>query len=431
MRKDPTMYSDLNELKVRAASLANLKDYRAAIKLFREILDAASDEFETWKNLSTALLQTGEFDAAIEAAEKSIEKARTNSQYYEEAPVERIIQLALVNLVAAYGQKGEYNKAISRTKKALAQYPKNERLWNNLASFQFDKGIYQEALDSVEMALNIMSDYQIAYSLKGQILLALNQDKEAVAILAEVLEKNPYDINANGAMLGYYARKGDSVKSQKYQKQLMALLGRKEYAELERRFSKMLQSGKNKTGTGLATKAALAMGGGRFTSAVDLYERYLKACPEDTDSLVAYGHCLYELGERLKAKKVFEKVIQIDDGYAEVYQNLSRYYLDTQGESKQEAIRLASKAIELNSELDMAWTNRAAAHFQLKNFAQAHQDIKHALKLNPNNAIAWANYGMFRYQEDNSAEAINAFEEAIKHDPGLQGVLSPFLEDLR
>ena len=350
-------YFNFIELARRAISLANLGDHKEAIIIYEKILHYMSYEFETWKNLSTSLLQVGKFDDAIKCAKRAIKESSNYIGRLPQKTIEDINQMAEVNIIGAYKQKGEYYKAIDRGETALKKYTANERLLNNLASAQMAVKEYKKALMNLEKALKINPSYEHAKCMKGQIQYIMGHHQKAIKILKEVVESNPYNIYANIALSFAYKEIHKNDEYLKYENVAESLLTQKQYVEWKTYIEVSMKGVTTKEL--VHYKASLEMNLRNFHKAVELWSSIIEDYSEDVCTLNAYGYSLYEIGRHNDAIIQFQKIISIDKNFDEAYLNISRYYLDAKHVNIEKAIYYSTKAIELNPNLDMAWNNRA------------------------------------------------------------------------
>ena len=134
-----------------------------SVTLWRDCIAKAPAKARPYSNLSTALLQKGEYQKAEEAAEKAI---RIGVKGYEEYWV------AASNIVASLSRKGEYEKAVARGEQLLKDAPAHAKK-NSYPAFLYNLG--RAYLDK--------SDFQTAYDyfLKGYKICFRNDLPESTS----------------------------------------------------------------------------------------------------------------------------------------------------------------------------------------------------------------------------------------------------------
>ncbi|NEN75915.1 hypothetical protein F9B74_06185 [Pelistega sp. NLN82] len=110
------------------------------------------------------LIHAGKYDIAL----REIDKFTINHQYTDGTDVQLLFLKA-----RAYAAKGDINKAITIYNEMTFNYPELAEPWNNKAALQMKLGSFDEALESLKMALAIRPNYTIANQNIGLIYTAL------------------------------------------------------------------------------------------------------------------------------------------------------------------------------------------------------------------------------------------------------------------
>ncbi|MCG7852104.1 MAG: tetratricopeptide repeat protein, partial [Methanosarcinaceae archaeon] len=152
-----------------------------------------------------------------------------------------------------------------------------------------------------------------------------------------------------------------------------------------------------------------------------------------SENLEAYDY--YLLGEHLrtqrtpeslwKAKTMFEKAIEADPGFAKAYTGLARCYgvLALYAnlrpvEAYPPAVKLAYKALELDSLLSDAYTVIGVTDlFYYFDFAAAERNYRRALKLAPNNPEVYKYFAELSFFKGKFSEAVEWDQRAMAIDP--------------
>jgi len=93
---------------------AQRKDWAEAARCWRKAVARLSREEETWYNLGDALLQSGDYRAAINALKKSLRLGNTKPEW------------ALYDLASSYNQLGDFRRAEAYCEQVLSRDPNDE-----------------------------------------------------------------------------------------------------------------------------------------------------------------------------------------------------------------------------------------------------------------------------------------------------------------
>lgn len=83
----------------------------------------------------------------------------------------------------------------------------------------------------------------------------------------------------------------------------------------------------------------------------------------------------------------------------------------------QEAAELYTQAIQLDPKNHVLYSNRSAAHVQMKKYEEALADAEETIKLNPTWSKGYSRKGAALAFQQRHEEAVKAYEEALKLDP--------------
>jgi tetratricopeptide (TPR) repeat protein len=124
---------------------------------------------------------------------------------------------------------------------------------------------------------------------------------------------------------------------------------------------------------------------------------------------------LFDLGRYEEVLEALDKAIELNPNDAlawtnrgKVLRNLGRY---------NEALEALDKAIELNPNDALAWNNRGAALHNLGRYDETLEAYDKAIELNPNYALARTNRGAILHSLGRYDEALESFDKAIELDP--------------
>ena len=141
----------------------------------------------------------------------------------------------------------------------------------------------------------------------------------------------------------------------------------------------------------------------------------------DANNAAAYlvhGVASRKLGDYSRALEDIGKALRINPKFAEAYCQRAFVHQQSQAEgSVDKAFNDASRAIELDRSLPLAFILRGNAYSDRRQFSQAVSDLTRAIELNPNSYSAYGSRsGVFASLGDTSA-ALNDIETAMNLNP--------------
>ncbi|MGE0279329.1 MAG: adenylate/guanylate cyclase domain-containing protein [Rhizobiaceae bacterium] len=125
-----------------------------------------------------------------------------------------------------------------------------------------------------------------------------------------------------------------------------------------------------------------------------------------------------------EARRLFEKAIELDPGYARAYALLSaalerQWYLDMSGSNsiRDDAFEMARKAVSLDENDPLCQAAMAWAQLNRGAYEAAEQHIAKAISLNPNHPVHRVDMAIFENYRGNAETAIEKMLEAKQVDP--------------
>ena len=245
---------------------------------------------------------------------------------------------------------------------------------------------------------------QVLAALRAQAigLIHAGRPDEAMEILDRILAVAPGDseaLNASGA----------------------ALLGKKDFAEAERRLLKAVEAAPH-NGEAWTNIGYLRQRQRRFREAIAAYREALKYLPGEGRLHNNIGSALEELDEMEEAAVHFARAVELLPENANAYNNLGRAKLrrgDMAG-----ARELLAKAVELRPDDDAGQMNWATLLMAETRYEEAAAAFRRALELNPERAETWSNLGNLLKDQGDYEGAIKSLDRALELDPELDLALS-------
>jgi tetratricopeptide (TPR) repeat protein len=127
------------------------------------------------------------------------------------------------------------------------------------------------------------------------------------------------------------------------------------------------------------------------------------------------GYALGIAGRYQEAIEAYTKAIELDPNFALAYSDRSADYIYLG--NHWQALRDCDRAIELDPKLAGAYINRGVAYENLGDYKQAIRNYDKAIELDPKIANAYNNRGFAYYELGDHRQAIRDYERAIELDP--------------
>ncbi len=137
------------------------------------------------------------------------------------------------------------------------------------------------------------------------------------------------------------------------------------------------------------------------------------ATPEkEAKKKLDFANAMIMLGLLDKALKSYTEAIELDQNYAEAYNNRGVAYAEKSEYDR--AIKDYNKAIELDPNNAKAYSNRGVAYAEKGEYDRAIKDYNKAIELDRNNAIAYSNRGAAYSEKGEYDRSIKDYNKAIE-----------------
>ena len=136
-----------------------------------------------------------------------------------------------------------------------------------------------------------------------------------------------------------------------------------------------------------------------------------------SDALIHFnsGVDLYHQRDYAKAIQAYQKVIEIDPGYAEAYNNLGIIYQEAGDFDR--ALSAYQKAIEINPKYEKALNNLGILLYLKGRYEESIRAFQKALTLNANNIESHTNLGILFKKQGQVDQAIESYHRALAINP--------------
>jgi len=127
------------------------------------------------------------------------------------------------------------------------------------------------------------------------------------------------------------------------------------------------------------------------------------------------GVAYYNQGEVAKAIQAYQKVIELDPGHIEAYNNLGIIYQETG--KPENALQAYLKAIEINPHYEKAHNNLGILFYLKGEDDRAMEAFQKVLSINPNHIGSHIHLGTLYKKKGQMERAIESYQKALARDP--------------
>lgn len=303
-----------NELYLAVAQVAEGANLKAGIPRLQQAIETYRPrEAEFYFFLADAYRQTGRNDTAI--------------RYYEEALRRRQDFLpARLNYAAALNKMGRKSAAAQALEIAAKTAPGDPAVLNKLGETYLDLDQTEQAMATLQRALNSDPDLAEAYLNLGDVYLRKGDPKAAGAALRNAIRLRPGSAPAHNNLANILQTAGDFAQAEYHFKTSIAL--DPEYPAVHYNYGRalaakgMLEQGQAEFEAALRldpnfAEAATSLGillamKGQMDPAIKQYRRAIEVKPQFMLARFHLGLALLSRGERQEAKQLFQAVVQSD-----------------------------------------------------------------------------------------------------------------------
>ncbi len=305
----------------------------------------------------------------------------------------------LFNLGGAFSDLKHYEKAVATYEDIIAinQLDKDYTVYAyiNLGVDLYRLHRYEEALNSLDQAIQLDPSFALIKHHKGRVLTELHRYEEALNSFDQAIQLDPSDIDA-------YNGKG-IVLAENLQNYQEALLVFDRAIQLEH-INEHIYTNKGNALAGLK----------RYQEALGAYEQAILLNSQSSETYADKGNVLADLERYEEALASYKQAILLDPrpsfylAKGNALADLERY---------EEALASYEQAILLDSTSDSYYFHKADTFIKLERYNEALTVYQEIVRRDPNNSIAYNNMGDLLSQLKRYEEALNALEQAIHLNP--------------
>ncbi len=301
----------------------------------------------------------------------------------------------IVNRGYAYGNLGEWNKAIVDYSKAIGINPEYSDAYNN-RGFAYGKlGQWDKSIADYSKAIGINPKYAIAYYNRGIAYDNLGQLDKAIADYSEVIGIDPNYTLAwynRGVAYGKLGQGGKAMAD----------------------YSKAIEIDPKST-VAYSNRGVAYSNLGQWDKAIDEYSMAIGIDPKYFMAYFNRGDAYENLGQFDKAIADYSNAIGIDSGFAKAYSNRGIAYANLGQWNK--AMTDCSEAIRIDPKFAQAYYNRGIVYANLGQWNMVIADCSMTIEIDPSYVQAYSNRGAAYGNLGQLDKAIADYSKAIGIDP--------------
>lgn len=325
--------------------------------------------------------------------------------------------------------------------KGLRLLEKMEKKADDETKFLLAETYYE--LGHIDKAKKIIDELLLAFpgdgellTFKAELLIDLDEEDEAIALLTEITEEDPAFLQAQLLLADLFQLQGfDEVAEQKLLKAsqfapdepiIMYGLGdfyltRGDYQKSIPLFKRVYHEDKDQRFKGeIELKMAEAYSGiGEFEEALNFYEQGLKEKTE-LEALFGYGYTAFQLEKHELAINQLKKLKELDPHFTSLYPYLAKAYEAL--EMLEEALATLKEGLAVDEFNEAMYVHAAKLCFKLQDQKNGEKYLQQIIAINPANFEAVSTYAAYLKHEERFSDLldlIKTYEETGEDDPLL------------
>lgn len=354
-------------------------DYEEAEDLADEAIEAFPQEAFGYYYVGEAMFLQGDIDDAIGYYQQAIEKASDNPDYKA--------RLALM-----HAKLNEEEQAKQIYKSILDVHGDHVDTLVAMGVYASNENAPKEALDYLDRALSIASDYDIAYRIRAIVHTSLGNYEEALEDVAKALESSPDDRELWLQRINLHSTKNDTKATEqafkdwinqdptdadRYKSQAEFYAEQGNYKAAETAYTQAIEKelyGDLAALNSILGRAWARLHQGNATGAIEGFSRVIELDAKLVDSYIGIAEA------RVKEGSVDAAITYLDLGLDIVFENKWMLYnkkgvIHTQAENWEAAGAAFQALLEMDDE-----ESNAEGHFSMGKLYQAKGDLEAAFR---------------------------------------------------
>lgn len=368
---NPDIESDYSIYYICATSYMLKKDYINAIEYLKNALKRSEQHLPIMNSLSTCYMNTKQYDKALEILNKAYEIDsdnsltsynlgicyQINSQYKEAlnyfqkayAIEPNITMLSSLGFCAL--KSGEISLAVSIYQNLVAAYPNNSEYRFSYVEALEEAGEYKQALENVDMLLELNEKNVDLIKKKGTYLRKLGQNQQSVNVFSTLLNRGKIDVEVYYNLAFNYVELNDFDNAKEMFKKCIILEPSNPYAHKD--------------------LGVLYLKMNCYDWAVDEMKEAISIEDGVSEFHYSLGVSYMMLNNVEEAKKELYKALEIEPDNVDALAYLGYAYLLDR--NFDEALNILQKAIKIEPDNFLAKTHIAKLYFQMQKYETARE----------------------------------------------------------
>lgn len=295
------------------------KQYKAAIKIYKQVIEKNPSQPKAYNNMGYAYAQLKDYRNAI----KAYESALSIKSDYKEA------QNNLLASISQYSQdcidNGKYSTAVEQLTAAISRFPKAGELHYFLGVTYQAQGKFKQAFEQWKQAAQLTPNSSIAQYVKGIEKLINKNVSGAIADLKKALDIMPSNAYARNMLGILQVQSGDMEAAKATFKE--AIKYKPNYVEAYQNL------------------AYIAEKTGNMDEAIQYYKTATAKNPYSVKGLMAVGKIYFTHGQYFDAESAYKRAIRIHPLSGDLYKSLG--FTFAKQNKYPEAIAAFEKAVKM------------------------------------------------------------------------------------
>lgn len=392
-----------------------------------------------------------DIDGALDRFRNSLISGR--QRYFDVSEFEAIVEQLM--------DEGDINNSEIAALQGIQIHPDAIPLQLKYSQVLLNKGMYQKAMQYLDVAEKVEENNPDVHLLKGSACLILGEDqnaersfvkavktaegeeddilyhigsayvqageiRKAIGYFEKAVLANPKN-EAALYELGYFCdQQGDFIKSTEYYNQYLDInpfshstwfnlgisynkAGEHMKAIEAYEYAILLNENFNQALFNIGNAYANA---GKYNDAISKYQEFLRLEPENDDAFCYIGECYLNLESYSKAEKNYLKSVKLNPENDSAWFGIALIkWLDKKYE---ESISFIKKAIKIDAQNSEYWLTMGKVYTDNKQFADAEKAMKKAASIDPDNSEIWLIYAEMYNRFDLPDKEVNILKQAIR-----------------
>lgn len=397
----------------------------AALQAAQQAVDLNPTHAEAWHNLGLALEYLGREAEALPAYRRAIELEPKATHYRRLGDIQTALErpeaaitayqqainldpdeaMAYYGLGFLYGERGEYEEALSRYQAALVRQEGEQTraaTWDGLGDIYGVLGRYEEAIDAYQQALRLNPAQALSWHSLGDIYRRQQRYDEAIDAYQQAIKLDESYGPAYHRLGLVYHRLGDDDRARsRYREALARLADAPSRAAVWHRL------------------AELEIGLDRYEAAIDAGRRAIDLNPQEARPWGSLAEAYLAQADYEAALEAYRRFLDRYPEQAAAWRGLGNAH--TARRQYEAAIDAYRRAIELEPTNGQTYNNLAYLYYRLDRYEAALEAYRQALAHHTDNhskAVSWDNLGNIHRVRADYAVAIAAYRRAISLEAG-------------